>query len=239
MAKRFRVTYATLSADNEDLQAAYEEGVRVARSWLGETLPGYVSGQPRTGGPIFEVVSPADRSVMCRVHEATPADIRGCGRRRGSRRRRLGRRRRGRNGSRSCERRRTRSVTVPANSAALMAMEVGKNRLEALGDVEEIGRPHPLLLPPDGGARRLRDADGPAVRARGHVDVMRPYGVWAVITPFNFPMALAGGPAGAALVAGNTVVLKPLEQGVVHRADELYECLRDGGRARRRRAARA
>jgi 1-pyrroline-5-carboxylate dehydrogenase len=43
---------------------------------------------------------------------------------------------------------------------------------------------------------------------------MRPYGVWAVISPFNFPMALAAGPLGAALVAGNTAVLKPSEQGV-------------------------
>jgi 1-pyrroline-5-carboxylate dehydrogenase len=34
MAK-FRVTYATLSADNEELHAAYEQGVRTARSWLG------------------------------------------------------------------------------------------------------------------------------------------------------------------------------------------------------------
>ena len=40
MAKRFRVTYATLSADNEDLHAAYEEGAQIARSWFGETLPG-------------------------------------------------------------------------------------------------------------------------------------------------------------------------------------------------------
>jgi 1-pyrroline-5-carboxylate dehydrogenase len=39
--------------------------------------------------------------------------------------------------------------------------------------------------------------------------VLRPYGVWVVISPFNFPVALAGGPAGAALVAGNTVVFKP------------------------------
>jgi 1-pyrroline-5-carboxylate dehydrogenase len=39
--------------------------------------------------------------------------------------------------------------------------------------------------------------------------VLRPYGVWAVISPFNFPLALAAGPAGAALVSGNTVVFKP------------------------------
>jgi 1-pyrroline-5-carboxylate dehydrogenase len=38
---------------------------------------------------------------------------------------------------------------------------------------------------------------------------MRPYGVWGVISPFNFPLALAAGPAGGALVAGNTIVLKP------------------------------
>src|SRR5690606_40135743 len=37
---------------------------------------------------------------------------------------------------------------------------------------------------------------------------LRPYGVWAVIAPFNFPYALAGGPIGAALVTGNTVVFK-------------------------------
>jgi 1-pyrroline-5-carboxylate dehydrogenase len=41
-----------------------------------------------------------------------------------------------------------------------------------------------------------------------NTSVMKPYGVWLVIAPFNFPLALAGGPAGAALVAGNTVVFK-------------------------------
>jgi 1-pyrroline-5-carboxylate dehydrogenase len=39
--------------------------------------------------------------------------------------------------------------------------------------------------------------------------VLKPHGVWAVISPFNFPMALAGGPASGALIAGNTVVMKP------------------------------
>ena len=54
-------------------------------------------------------------------------------------------------------------------------------------------------------------------------DVMRPYGVWAVISPFNYPMALVAGPMGAALAAGNTVVLKPSEIGswCAHRCYEL------------------
>ena len=41
------------------------------------------------------------------------------------------------------------------------------------------------------------------------VSVLRPLGVWAVIAPFNFPIALAGGPASAAILTGNTVVFKP------------------------------
>src|SRR5512139_470854 len=38
-----------------------------------------------------------------------------------------------------------------------------------------------------------------------------PWGVihWLVIRPFTFPPALTGGPVGAALAAGNTVVMKP------------------------------
>ena len=28
-----------------------------------------------------------------------------------------------------------------------------------------------------------------------NTSVMRPYGVWAVISPFNFPSALSAGPA--------------------------------------------
>jgi 1-pyrroline-5-carboxylate dehydrogenase len=42
-----------------------------------------------------------------------------------------------------------------------------------------------------------------------NTSVLRPYGVWAVISPFNFPASLTAGPAGAALVTGNTVVMKP------------------------------
>jgi len=45
-----------------------------------------------------------------------------------------------------------------------------------------------------------------------NLDVLRPYGVFAVIAPFNFPFALAFGMTAAALAAGNAVVLKPPEE---------------------------
>ncbi len=38
--------------------------------------------------------------------------------------------------------------------------------------------------------------------------VLRPYGVFAAITPFNYPIALSAGPGIAAVLAGNGVVIK-------------------------------
>ena len=99
--------------------------------------------------------------------------------------------------------------------AALMAYEVGKSRLEALGDVQETAE---LIR---WNADEMEKHDGFRTPMSGlgaagdYYDVLRPYGVWAVISPFNFPMALSGGPSGGALVAGNAVVLKPSNQGAL------------------------
>jgi len=39
--------------------------------------------------------------------------------------------------------------------------------------------------------------------------LLKPYGVFAVIAPFNFPFALATGMITGALLGGNTVIFKP------------------------------
>lgn len=54
----------------------------------------------------------------------------------------------------------------------------------------------------------------PLLQVPGERNTFRygPRGVAAVIAPWNFPIAIACGMASAALVAGNTVVLKPAEQ---------------------------
>ena len=39
--------------------------------------------------------------------------------------------------------------------------------------------------------------------------VLRPYGVWAVVCPFNFPLAISCGMMSGAMITGNTVVVKP------------------------------
>ena len=94
--------------------------------------------------------------------------------------------------------------------AGLLAIEVGKNRLEALGDVEEtadlIRWSCDMVERNDGFDHPMGNLGDAAVHTRS---VLKPYGVWGVISPFNFPFALSGGPSGGALVAGNTVVYKP------------------------------
>jgi 1-pyrroline-5-carboxylate dehydrogenase len=212
----FRVTYATLSADNEEMHAAYDRGIEVARTWLGEDHHFTVDGERRSGAPgtAYEERSPSDRDVVIgRFETATAQDVRDA----------VAAARRTapvwastpwRERVAILERAADRISEHRDELAALMAMEVGKNRLEALGDVEESAdliryychqmTEHDGFEMPMG---RLNPAEATS-------DIMRPYGVWAVISPFNFPMALSAGPMGAALVAGNTVVLKPSEQGV-------------------------
>jgi RHH-type proline utilization regulon transcriptional repressor/proline dehydrogenase/delta 1-pyrroline-5-carboxylate dehydrogenase len=55
-----------------------------------------------------------------------------------------------------------------------------------------------------------------------------PRGVAVVIAPWNFPLAILTGMATAALVAGNTVILKPAEQSSVVGA-KLMECVQAAG----------
>src|SRR5207302_4329037 len=60
----FRITSATMKADNEDLQAAYDRGIETARSWLGQRHPFYVNGGSREGESWFEERSPIDHDIV-------------------------------------------------------------------------------------------------------------------------------------------------------------------------------
>jgi len=95
--------------------------------------------------------------------------------------------------------------------SACLSIEVGKNRMESLGEVQEtadlIAWYCDRMEENEGFDRRLPDDPLSGFTSRNRT-LLRPYGVWAVIAPFNFPFALAGGPVGAALVTGNTSVFK-------------------------------
>ncbi len=114
---------------------------------------------------------------------------------------------------------------------AAMALEVGKNRMESLGDVAETAdliRYSCDMTEQNGGFIKPMGIDPLPNHNSTNTSVLRPYGVWLVVSPFNFPFALTGGPAGAALVAGNTIVMKPAtDTPFIVRL--LAECFRDAG----------
>src|SRR5690606_9973995 len=87
---------------------------------------------------------------------------------------------------------------------AAPALEVGKNRMEALGEAQEaadlIAYSCDRMEAEDGYAKPMARDPLPGFVSE-NTSVLRPHGPWLVIAPFNFPFALAGGPSGAALVA--------------------------------------
>jgi RHH-type proline utilization regulon transcriptional repressor/proline dehydrogenase/delta 1-pyrroline-5-carboxylate dehydrogenase len=109
---------------------------------------------------------------------------------------------------------------------AWMVFESGKPRQEADGDVSEA---IDFLEYYANEAQRIM-----AVNRRCEVpgevneDYMQPRGVSAVIAPWNFPLAILTGMASAALVTGNTVIMKPAEQSPVIAA-KLMDAFREAG----------
>ncbi len=90
---------------------------------------------------------------------------------------------------------------------AWLVYEVGKNWFEADADVSET---IDFLEFYAREALRLADVK-PPIQLPGERDELlyMPLGVCAVISPWNFPFAIMAGMASAAIVTGNTVILKP------------------------------
>ena len=193
----------------EDLHRALDAAIEEVKSSLGKSYPLIIGGQEVRGMSEFEDRSPIDTRILLGTFQSASRDH-------------------VRDAIRAAR------AAFPAWSArpwrgrvsllkqaaanirarrwelsALMGYEAGKNRLECVGDVEEsadlIEYYCDQVEKHDGFATTL----GTLGPNEENVSVLRPYGVWAVISPFNFPLALAAGPAGAALAAGNTAVFKP------------------------------
>jgi 1-pyrroline-5-carboxylate dehydrogenase len=225
---RMKITYATLSADNEELQSSFDAALERVRAGLGRTYPMIIGAEERFGDEAFEDRSPIDADiVVARFPIGTRGDVRDA----------IAAARRAYAGWRDTPWRERLAILRRAAEliserqfeyAALMALEVGKNRLEALGDVEETAdllRYYSDEFEKADGFVKPLGSLSPSERTRS---VLRPYGVFGVISPFNFPMALAGGPAAGAMVAGNTVVVKPSSDAPLSAA-KFGEALRDAG----------
>jgi 1-pyrroline-5-carboxylate dehydrogenase len=229
MAERIKITYATLRTDNEELHAQYEAGVARARARLGAYHQNLVNGVGRDGAGVFELRSPIDKRVLVGTFaRGTADDVRDA----------IAAARAAQPAWRAMPWRERLAILRRAAEliserhmeyAALMAIEVGKNRLEALGEVEEAAdllRYYADVFERNDGYDHPMDNLGDeSVHTRS---ILRPYGVFAVISPFNFPIALAAGPSAGALAGGNAVVFKPASAGAMTGA-LLTEALVDAG----------
>src|SRR5919106_840817 len=137
MTEKFKITYSTLSADNPQMHKNYEDGIGTAKSWFGADQPYYVNGEARTSDRMEEERSPIDNDILIgRFSVASESDVDDAVR-----------------ASRTTfdewsatpwqERVEIMSRAAELISdriyelSALVAIEVGKNRLEALGEVKE------------------------------------------------------------------------------------------------------
>jgi len=211
-AASFRLTYATMFDPPELLHTRFERALADVRAGLGRDYPMLIGGRERFAEAKFEDRSPINTDWLLGTFQKGTAqdakDAIAAARAAFPAWNALGWKKR---------------IALLRKAAALIekrvfafaaadTLEVGKNRMEALADVQEtadlIYYCCNQIEQHDGFDVPLRNDPLKGYTAHNR-SVLRPYGVWVVISPFNFPVALAGGPSGAALAAGNTVVFKP------------------------------
>jgi 1-pyrroline-5-carboxylate dehydrogenase len=209
-----------------DTRQAMEQAIREVAAELGREIPLVIGGREVRGGATFRSINPsqADQTVAVvqqasaeQVEEAVAAALRAYEHWRWV------------PAEEKCalflraaailKRRRLRA-------AAWMSFEVGKNWAEADGDVAEA-----IDFIEYYGREILRYAQGqPLPPIAGEMSEYQyiPLGVVAVISPWNFPLAIPTGMTLGAIVAGNTVVMKPASDSAAT-AFLVVEALREAG----------
>ncbi|HZU86247.1 MAG TPA: aldehyde dehydrogenase family protein [Anaerolineaceae bacterium] len=227
----FKLTYSTMFNPPEELHTRFDEALHIVRANLGKEHGMLINGKEHFCADKFEDRSPADTNVVLGVFQkGGVADAQAA---------LAAARKAFPVWSRMKWQERVRLVRKAAEimdrrifeMGVVVALEVGKNRMEALGDVAETAdllRYSCEQMEAHDGYVTEMGRDPLQGYTSMNVSVMRPYGVWVVISPFNFPCALTGGPTGAALVTGNTVVIKPATD-TPWTARLFTECLLEAG----------
>lgn len=211
-----KITFSSLSMDNESLQSAMDKAIDVVRNqWLGSDVPMLINGKRVRSDEKYHLFSPMNNELqLCSGQKGTVdharAAIAAARAMRAS----------WRNSPwqervalvrRAADIMEERSLEL----SGLLIFEIGKSRLEALGEVNEVidlFRYYAASMERNHGFVRQMGRLDPDDETELNISALRPYGVWAVISPFNFPMALSGAPSVASMLAGNTVVHKgPVE----------------------------
>ena len=207
-----KITYTTLFAD-ESLNPKFEAALKRMEPKLGRSYPMYIEGmEVRSEAGEFEHRSPIDTSVVVgrfqvgtREHarQAVDAAKRGF---------EVWSAKSWQDRVRALDRYARLIDERKFDIAAAITYEVGKNRLEALAECWEAMdavKYYSGVMRKEKGYAIKMGQGGPGEH---NIDVLKPHGVWPVISPFNFPFMLANGMAMGALITGNSVILKPTSE---------------------------
>lgn len=205
-----RLTYTT-GARSPELDRAFETALAEAREREPEPLAHLVGGRDVAAGEPFEREDPSRRAhVASRAHEGAGLVADAVETARVAQRdwRRLG------HDERVALLRATERLIDERKLelAAAISLEAGKVRTESIAEVEEAIDLIETYCRQVESAEGFETPLGQLSPDERNIDVLRPYGVFAVVAPFNFPFALGFGMTAAALLAGNAVVLKPPEE---------------------------
>jgi 1-pyrroline-5-carboxylate dehydrogenase len=204
----FKITYSVLNADMSELHKQFDAAMQSVRASLGQEYPSWVAGKPYKTGKLLENRNPArTKELLGKFHVLQGSDLEVVMNEAVRAQKIWGM---------TPWKERAAIIRKAADLiserrmeiSAIMCLETGKNRLESLGDVEESADLFRYY------AGQLENSNGflhPLQKLSPNEDtrsVLRPYGVFAVISPFNFPLALSAGMSGAALLGGNSAVIK-------------------------------
>jgi len=203
-----RVNYTNTGADFSPLQEMLDRELPRFRESLGRKFANRICGREEWEGSAYTVKSPMDnRLVLGTFIEPSDAVV--------EKAVATARRAAADWGSRPWQERvaimREVAAAIDRNKyeLAMAALyEAGKTRLEALGESEEAVN----LI--EHYCNQLELNNGftePSVKSASSEEAqvrLKPFGVFAIVAPFNYPLALVANMAGAALVAGNAVVIK-------------------------------
>lgn len=129
--------------------------------------------------------------------------------------------------------------------AAILSCENGKSRYESIGEVDEaidFMKYYSDEIESNKGYSRKTSTEqssksvasgfqGAPSKAEKVTIAMKPYGVFGIIAPFNFPISISIGMSTGALITGNTVVFKPssTDNMTMLTGLKIYELFRDAG----------
>lgn len=205
------INYASTSLGDKALDEAYESALTALRKEEAPAEPNIIGGQRLQSDHLIERIDPVTGSTRVgAAYAATGPQIRSAV-----------------SAAREASKKWRNTPYVERNAmlrnvqaslkdkltfvAAVLSAETGKTRLEAYGEAQEV------IDMIEHYCDQVEQNNGFVVEQDStprekNLDLLIPYGVFAVISPFNFPAALLVGMSVGALVTGNTIVIKPSDK---------------------------